>query len=171
MKPVRPIFFLLGKDITSPAFPVYTHKEGNRMDQTVLLTCLRNVFPTKKNFPDDLLLSEIGAKSEQSRAVAQFVGYVQRNMEVGKVMQRNEAIAEGDKLLGIVMQQIQEYGYKGNMPVTITNVCANLNLVDDYLIRKEKERQDWLKEQFPGYWKKMASCYPEIPSGYERKYA
>lgn len=141
------------------------------MDATILLACFRNVFPTKRNFPDDLLLAEIGTKSEQARAVAQFNGYAQRNLGVGKVMQRAEAIAEGDKLLKIVMRQIQEYQYKGHMPVTITNVCANLNLIDDYLIRKEKERQDWLKDQFPGYWKKMAPFYPEIPAGYERKYA
>ena len=140
------------------------------MDANILLTCLRNVFPTKRNFPDDLLLAEIGTKSEQVRAIAQFNGYLQRNLEVGKMMPRNEAIAEGDKLLAIVQRQIQEYAYPGR-PVTITNVCANLNLVDDYLIRKEKERQDWLKEQFPGYWKKMAPCYPDIPAGYGRKYA
>lgn len=141
------------------------------MDQPVLTACLRNVFPTKRNFPDELLLAEIGTKAEQARAIAQFNSYVQRNLEAGKVLQRNEAISEGGKLLKIVMRQMQEYHYKGHMPVTITNVCANLNLVDDYLIRKEKEREDWLKEQFPGYWKKMAPCYPEIPAGYERKYA
>ncbi len=138
--------------------------------QTVLLACLRNVFPTKRNFPDDLLFAEIGTKAEQARAVAQFNGYVQRNLEANKVMQQNEAIAEGDKILKIVTRQLQEYEYP-KRAVTITNVCSNLNLVDDYLIRKEKERQDWLKEQFPGYWKKMAPCYPEIPARYERKYA
>jgi hypothetical protein len=140
------------------------------MDATILLACLRNVFPTKRNFPDDMLLTEIGNKADQARAVAQFNGYVQRNLEVGKLLQRNEAIAEGDKLLGIVVRQIQEYHYP-NKPVTITTVCASLSLVDDYLIRKEAERIAFLKEQFPGYWKKMAPCYPEIPAGFNRKYA
>jgi hypothetical protein len=120
------------------------------MDQVVLLTCLRNVFPTKRNFPDDVLLAEIGTKTEQSRAVAQFNGYVQRNVELGRVMPRVEAIAEGDRILKIVQRQIQEYQYP-NRAVTITSVCANLNLVDDFLIRKTTQRQAWLQEQFPGY--------------------
>ncbi len=141
------------------------------MDGIILLTCLRNAFPTKRNFPDDLLLAEIGTKAEQTRAIAQFTGYVQRNLETGRVMSRNESIVEGDKIFKIVQRQIQQYQYKGHMPVTITNVCAHLNLVDDYLIRKEKERVDWLKAQFPGYWKKMAAYYPEIPANYEKQYA
>ena len=140
------------------------------MDHTVLLICLRNVFPTKRNFADDLLLAEIGTKAEQGRAVAQFNGYVQRDLEADKVMPRIEAIAEGDAVLRMVIHQIQEYQYPGKA-ITIANVCASLNLVDDYLIRKEKERIAFLKEQFPGYWKKMASCYPEIPEGFNRKYA
>ncbi len=140
------------------------------MDQTVLLACLRNVFPTKRNFPDDMLLAEIGTQAEQGRAVAQFNGYLQRNLEVGTVMQRNDAIVEGDSVLKMVIHQIQEYSYPGKA-ITITNVCANLHLVDDYLIRKESERIAFLKEQFPGYWKTMARCYPEIPAGFNRKYA
>ena len=140
------------------------------MDATVLLTCLRSIFPTKRNFPDDLLLAEIGTKADQTRAVAQFDGYVKRNLEVGRVMQRNEAIVEGDKVLKMVVHQIQEYQYPGRA-ITVNNVCASLNLVDDYLIRKETERIAFLKEQFPGYWKRMAACYPEIPAGFNRKYA
>src|ERR1035441_5977468 len=115
------------------------------MDATILLACLRNVFPTKRNFPDDMLLTEIGNKADQARAVAQFNGYVQRNLEVGKLLQRNEAIAEGDKLLGIVVRQIQEYHYP-NKPVTITTVCASLSLVDDYLIRKEARSEEHTSE-------------------------
>lgn len=141
-----------------------------RMDVTVLLACLRNAFPTKRNFPDDLLLAEIGTKAEQNRAFAQFAGYVQRNLDIGRVMQRNEAIAEGDKIIKMVVRQIQEYAYPSK-PVTVATVCASLNLVDDYLIRKEAERVAFLKEQFPGYWKQLAPCYPEIPAGYRRKYA
>jgi hypothetical protein len=124
-------------------------KAGDSFSSKLTVAC-RRAFPTKRNFPDDLLLAEIGTKTEQSRAVAQFNGYVQRNAEVGKVLPRIEAIAEGDKILKIVQRQIQEYQYP-NRAVTITSVCANLNLVDDFLIRKKAEQQAWLQGQFPGY--------------------
>jgi hypothetical protein len=138
------------------------------MNDTVLLACLRNVFPTKRNFPDDMLLAEIGSKPEQARAIAQFEGYVKRNVEVGKVMQRLDAVAEGDKILRIVQQQLQRYQFP-TRAVTITTVCANLNLVDDFLIRKEAERQAWLETQFPGYAGLMAKKYPEIPDWYKQE--
>src|SRR3954470_15943179 len=100
------------KSLSPPPLPVasqrYIHLEDETMDHAVLLTCLRNVFPTKRNFPDDLLLAEIGTKSEQARAVAQFNGYINRNVEASALVQRNAAIVEGDKLLRIVMRQMQE---------------------------------------------------------------
>lgn len=102
---------------------------------TVLLECIRQVFPHLSNFPDELLLEKLGGKKVPFRA-EEFNAYIIRSQPVGLVMKRLDKVAEGTKLLRITQEQMQRFAYP-RIAITPQNVAEHLDFIDDWIVRED----------------------------------